>query len=166
MHKFDVILRGDEVEFAKQASMRSNPSAPNATTTPSSPAGPSTANTPSAERKRLVNPRTKDPKDSAPALALAGVGAGAGPSLAGGLTGIGIGGNSYSGGGGGGNSYGGGGRMSTTGAITISGLAYYQMASESVMSKEQLFDMFQSILGVKKYEHQILYNALQVYFLI
>jgi len=34
--------------------------------------------------------------------------------------------------------------------------------SEVILSKEQLYDMFQSILGVKKYEHQILYNALQV----
>ena len=33
---------------------------------------------------------------------------------------------------------------------------------EVVMSKEQLYDMFQSVLGVKKYEHQILFNALQV----
>lgn len=36
------------------------------------------------------------------------------------------------------------------------------LASESIMSREQLFDMFQAILGVKKYEHQILYNQLQV----
>ncbi|KAH9285059.1 Calcium-dependent secretion activator 1 [Echinococcus granulosus] len=34
--------------------------------------------------------------------------------------------------------------------------------SEVFMSKEQLYDMFQSILGVKKYEHQILFNALQL----
>ncbi|VDK23079.1 unnamed protein product [Taenia asiatica] len=33
---------------------------------------------------------------------------------------------------------------------------------EIFMTKEQLYDMFQSILGVKKYEHQILFNALQV----
>jgi calcium-dependent secretion activator len=34
--------------------------------------------------------------------------------------------------------------------------------SESILTKEQLFDMFQQILGVKKFEHQILYNALMV----
>ncbi|VDL63173.1 unnamed protein product [Hymenolepis diminuta] len=33
---------------------------------------------------------------------------------------------------------------------------------EVIMSKEQLYDMFQNVLGVKKYEHQILFNALQV----
>lgn len=35
-------------------------------------------------------------------------------------------------------------------------------ASELILSKEQLYDMFQNILTVKKYEHQILYNACQV----
>ena len=35
-------------------------------------------------------------------------------------------------------------------------------ASELILSKEQLYDMFQNILDVKKYEHQILYNACQV----
>lgn len=35
-------------------------------------------------------------------------------------------------------------------------------ASELILSKEQLYEMFQFILDVKKYEHQILYNALQV----
>lgn len=34
--------------------------------------------------------------------------------------------------------------------------------SELILSKEQLYDMFQQILGVKKFEHQLLYNALQV----
>jgi calcium-dependent secretion activator len=34
--------------------------------------------------------------------------------------------------------------------------------SESILTKEQLFDMFQQILGVKKFEHQILFNALMV----
>ena len=34
--------------------------------------------------------------------------------------------------------------------------------SELILSKEQLYEMFQNILGVKKYEHQILYNACQV----
>lgn len=35
-------------------------------------------------------------------------------------------------------------------------------ASELMLSKEQLYEMFQTILGIKKYEHQILYNACQV----
>lgn len=34
--------------------------------------------------------------------------------------------------------------------------------SELILSKEQLYDMFQQILGVKKFEHQLLFNALQV----
>lgn len=34
--------------------------------------------------------------------------------------------------------------------------------SELILSKEQLYDMFQQILGVKKFEHQILYNALML----
>ena len=34
--------------------------------------------------------------------------------------------------------------------------------SESILTKEQLFDMFQQILGVKKFEHQILFYALMV----
>ncbi|ODM95924.1 Calcium-dependent secretion activator [Orchesella cincta] len=34
--------------------------------------------------------------------------------------------------------------------------------SELILSKEQLYDMFQQILGVKKFEHQLLYNALQL----
>lgn len=36
------------------------------------------------------------------------------------------------------------------------------IASELILSKEQLYDMFQNILGVKKFEHQLLYNALQL----
>lgn len=39
-------------------------------------------------------------------------------------------------------------------------------ASELILSKEQLYEMFQNILGVKKYEHQILYNACQVMFVV
>lgn len=38
-------------------------------------------------------------------------------------------------------------------------------ASELILSKEQLYEMFQTILGVKKYEHQILFNACQVYYI-
>jgi hypothetical protein len=34
--------------------------------------------------------------------------------------------------------------------------------SELILSKEQLYDMFQQILGIKKFEHQLLFNALQV----
>jgi hypothetical protein len=30
------------------------------------------------------------------------------------------------------------------------------------MSKEQLYDLFQQILNIKKFEHQLLYNAMQV----
>uniref|UniRef100_T1JHJ0 Calcium-dependent secretion activator n=1 Tax=Strigamia maritima TaxID=126957 RepID=T1JHJ0_STRMM len=36
------------------------------------------------------------------------------------------------------------------------------VASELIMSKEQLYDMFQNILHVKKFEHQLLFNALQL----
>ncbi|XP_047122675.1 calcium-dependent secretion activator 1 isoform X1 [Hydra vulgaris] len=35
-------------------------------------------------------------------------------------------------------------------------------ASELILSKEQLYEMFQTVLGVKKYEHQILFNACQL----
>ncbi|KAK2147526.1 hypothetical protein LSH36_548g01000 [Paralvinella palmiformis] len=35
-------------------------------------------------------------------------------------------------------------------------------ASELILSKEQLYEMFQNILNVKKYEHTILYNAMQL----
>uniref|UniRef100_A0A8C9V2P6 Calcium dependent secretion activator 2 n=1 Tax=Scleropages formosus TaxID=113540 RepID=A0A8C9V2P6_SCLFO len=34
--------------------------------------------------------------------------------------------------------------------------------SELILSKEQLYEMFQQILGVKKFEHQLLYNACQL----
>ncbi|CAH1960786.1 unnamed protein product [Acanthoscelides obtectus] len=34
--------------------------------------------------------------------------------------------------------------------------------SESILTKEQLYDMFQQILGVKKFEHQLLFNALML----
>jgi calcium-dependent secretion activator len=36
------------------------------------------------------------------------------------------------------------------------------VSSEAILSKEQLYDMFQNVLSVRKYEHQILYNAMQV----
>lgn len=38
------------------------------------------------------------------------------------------------------------------------------ITSEVILSKEQLYDLFQQILGIKKFEHQILYNALMVSF--
>lgn len=34
--------------------------------------------------------------------------------------------------------------------------------SELILSKEQLYEMFQQILGIKKLEHQLIYNACQV----
>lgn len=34
--------------------------------------------------------------------------------------------------------------------------------SDSILTKDQLYDMFQQILGIKKFEHQLLFNALQV----
>ncbi|XP_029607395.1 calcium-dependent secretion activator 2 isoform X4 [Salmo trutta] len=34
--------------------------------------------------------------------------------------------------------------------------------SELILSKEQLYEMFQLILGIKKFEHQLLYNACQL----
>ena len=36
------------------------------------------------------------------------------------------------------------------------------LMGNEVMSKEQLYDLFQQILNVKKFEHQLLYNAMQV----
>uniref|UniRef100_H2Z3C0 Calcium-dependent secretion activator 1 n=1 Tax=Ciona savignyi TaxID=51511 RepID=H2Z3C0_CIOSA len=35
-------------------------------------------------------------------------------------------------------------------------------ASELILSKEQLYEMFQNILSIKKFEHQLLYNACQL----
>lgn len=35
-------------------------------------------------------------------------------------------------------------------------------ASELILSKDQLYEMFQNILGIKKFEHQLLYQACQV----
>jgi len=37
------------------------------------------------------------------------------------------------------------------------------LSSELILSKEQLYDLFQHILNIKKFEHQLLFNALQVY---
>ena len=36
------------------------------------------------------------------------------------------------------------------------------MMGNELMTKEQLYDLFQQILSVKKFEHQLLYNAMQV----
>ena len=49
-------------------------------------------------------------------------------------------------------------RPQRAGAAAASGAT----SSEMILTKEQLYDMFQNILSVKKYEHQIIYNALQV----
>ena len=38
------------------------------------------------------------------------------------------------------------------------------LQAETILSKEQLYDMFQSVLKIKRFEHQLLYNALQVSF--
>lgn len=38
--------------------------------------------------------------------------------------------------------------------------------SDTILTKEQLYDTFQNILKIKKFEHQLLYNALQVSVLI
>lgn len=38
----------------------------------------------------------------------------------------------------------------------------FTAVSELILSKEQLYEMFQQILGIKKFEHQLLYNALQL----
>jgi hypothetical protein len=37
------------------------------------------------------------------------------------------------------------------------------LSSECILTKEQLYDLFQNILGIKKFEHQQLFNAAQVY---
>ncbi len=36
------------------------------------------------------------------------------------------------------------------------------MLGNEVLNKEQLYDLFQQILGVKKFEHQLLFNAMQL----
>ena len=36
------------------------------------------------------------------------------------------------------------------------------MLGNEVLNKEQLYDLFQQILGIKKFEHQLLYNAMQL----
>lgn len=40
--------------------------------------------------------------------------------------------------------------------------AHLGSVSELILSKEQLYEMFQQILGVRKFEHQLLYNGCQV----
>ncbi len=40
--------------------------------------------------------------------------------------------------------------------------AHLSAVSELILSKEQLYEMFQQILGIRKFEHQLLYNACQV----
>lgn len=41
--------------------------------------------------------------------------------------------------------------------------AHLSAVSELILSKEQLYEMFQQILGIRKFEHQLLYNACQVH---
>merc|ERR1719210_2877083 len=36
------------------------------------------------------------------------------------------------------------------------------MLGNELMNKEQLYDLFQQVLNVKKFEHQLLYNAMQL----
>ena len=36
------------------------------------------------------------------------------------------------------------------------------MASECILTKEQLYELFQQILGIKKFEHQLIFNAAQL----
>jgi hypothetical protein len=38
-------------------------------------------------------------------------------------------------------------------------------SSECILTKEQLYDLFQNILGIKKFEHQLIFNAAQVFFI-
>jgi hypothetical protein len=37
-----------------------------------------------------------------------------------------------------------------------------QANADVILGRDQLYDMFQQILGVKKFEHQLIFNALQV----
>jgi hypothetical protein len=37
-----------------------------------------------------------------------------------------------------------------------------QQNADVIMSKEQLYDVFQQILNIKKFEHQIIFNSLQL----
>lgn len=39
---------------------------------------------------------------------------------------------------------------------------HFSAVSELILSKDQLYEMFQQILDIKKFEHQLLYNACQV----
>uniref|UniRef100_A0A674PEQ6 Calcium dependent secretion activator 2 n=1 Tax=Takifugu rubripes TaxID=31033 RepID=A0A674PEQ6_TAKRU len=39
---------------------------------------------------------------------------------------------------------------------------HLSVVSELILSKEQLYEMFQQILGIRKFEHQLLYNACQL----
>ncbi|XP_034033202.1 calcium-dependent secretion activator 2-like [Thalassophryne amazonica] len=40
--------------------------------------------------------------------------------------------------------------------------SHQSAVSELILSKEQLYEMFQQILGIRKFEHQLLYNACQL----
>ncbi|CAF1557808.1 unnamed protein product, partial [Adineta ricciae] len=39
---------------------------------------------------------------------------------------------------------------------------YMSTSAELIMSKEQLYDMFQNILSIKKFEHQMIFNSAQL----
>lgn len=41
-------------------------------------------------------------------------------------------------------------------------LSNNSMSSECILTKEQLYDLFQNILGIKKFEHQLIFNAAQL----
>lgn len=40
------------------------------------------------------------------------------------------------------------------------------LSSDCILTKEQLYEMFQNILGIKKFEHQLIFNAAQVSYLL
>ncbi|CAF0903505.1 unnamed protein product [Rotaria sordida] len=44
----------------------------------------------------------------------------------------------------------------------ISKSSYMSTSAELIMSKEQLYDMFQNILSIKKFEHQMIFNSAQL----
>ena len=47
-------------------------------------------------------------------------------------------------------------------ARRLSRSSYITTAAELIMTKEQLYDMFQNILAIKKFEHQMIFNSAQV----
>ncbi len=53
-------------------------------------------------------------------------------------------------------------QASAAASTTVTTVALLQSQAESVMTREQLYEMFQQIVSVRKYEHQVLFNAMQV----